>query len=303
MAILHFLNDTGKDGLPTALVLCGRMGTANMERARKKMDNSRACPLCRGVDLEVIRRREYESRSGRKESVTYMCRKCKAIFAAYDPENPPVDASKYTKQANICFDCENAMGGCSWSALDPVTGKPQFKPVPGWTATPAVLQAKNGSYQYKWDTYSITACPQFVPTPERKVPPDYISEPEKKPEPPKNQKVCPICGKKFIAKNKGTVYCCWDCRYQADLARKARYRAEMRGKPRRIRKPGAGVPVVCKDILTGSEMRWPSMVEAAEAIKGSQGRISAACNTGKPYRGALWRKEPKPKKGSVKNGK
>ena len=111
------------------------------------MTDTRTCPLCRGTDLEVIKRREYESRSGRKESVTYMCRKCKAIFAAHDPENPPVDASKYTKQANICFDCENATGGCSWSALDPVTGKPQFKPVPGWTATPAVLQAKNGSYQ------------------------------------------------------------------------------------------------------------------------------------------------------------
>ena len=248
------------------------------------MTDTRTCPLCRGTDLKVIRRREYESRSGRKESVTYMCQKCKAIFAAYDPENPPVDASKYTKQANICFDCENATGGCSWSALDPVTGKPQFKPVPGWTATPAVLQAKNGSYQYKWDTYSITACPQFVPTPERKVPSDYISEPEKKPEPPKNQKV-------------------WDCRYQADIARKARYRAEMRGKPKRIRKPGAGVPVVCKDILTGSEMRWPSMIEAAVAIHGSESRISAACSTGKPYRGAIWDKEPKPKKVSCKNGK
>ena len=268
------------------------------------MTDTRTCPLCRGTDLEVIKRREYESRSGRKESVTYMCQKCKAIFAAYDPENPPVDTSKYTKQANICFDCENATGGCSWSALDPVTGKPQFKPVPGWTATPAVLQAKNGSYQYKWDTYSITACPQFVPTPERKVPPDYISEPEKKPEKetelPKNQKVCPICGKKFIAKNKGTVYCCWDCRYQADLARKARYRAEMRGKPKQIRNPRAGVPVVCKDILTGSEMRWPSMVEAAAAIRGSESRISTACSTGRPYRGAIWDKEAREKKGSGK---
>lgn len=250
--------------------------------------------------MEVIRRREYESCSGKKESVTYMCRKCKTIFAAFEPETTDCDSSKFAKRGNICFDCENALGGCSWSALDPVTGKPQFKPVPGWTATPVVLQEKNGSYQYKWDTYSITACPQFVPTPERKVPPDYISVPEKKPEPPKNQKVCPICGKKFIAKTKGTVYCCWDCRYQADLARKNRYRAKMRGKPRRIRKPGAGVPVVCKDILTGAEMRWPSMIEAAEAIHGSESRISMACSTGKPYRGAIWDKEPKPKKGSGK---
>ena len=266
------------------------------------MTDTRTCPLCRGTDLEVIRRREYESRSGRKESVTCMCRKCKAIFAAYDPENPPVDASKYTKQANICFDCENYWK-CQWSAVNHETNKIRFDPIPGWTATPVVRYEKNGNHVYKTDTYSITACPQFVPTPERKVPPDYISVPEKKPEPPKNQKVCPICGKKFIAKTKGTVYCCWDCRYQADLARKNRYRAEMRGKPKRTRRPGAGTPVVCRDMLTGSEMRWPSITDAAEAIKGRQGRISAACNTGKPYRGALWRKEPKPKKVSCKNGK
>lgn len=253
--------------------------------------------------MEVIKRREYESESGKKESVTYMCRKCKTIFAAYEEQKPRSNNAKFAKRGNICFDCENALCGCSWSALDPVTGKPQFKPVPGWTAEPVVIQEKNGSYRYKWDTYCITACPQFVQTPERNVPPDYISEPEKKPEPPKNQKVCPICGKKFIARNKNTVYCCWDCRYQADLARKARYRAEMRGKPKQIRNPRAGVPVVCKDMLTGSEMRWPSITEAAEAIKGSQGRISAACNTGKPYRGALWRKEPRERKGSGKNGK
>lgn len=266
------------------------------------MDDSRACPLCRGVDLEVIKRREYESESGKNESVTYMCRKCKAIFAAYEPETPACNNEKFVNQTNICFDCENYWK-CPWSVVDPVTNKIRFEPIPGWAATPVVVYEKNGSHVYKRDGYCITDCPQFVRTPDRNVPPDYISEPEKKPEPPKNQKVCPICGKKFIARNKSTVYCCWDCRYQADLARKARYRAKMRGKPKRIRKPGAGVPVVCKDILTGAEMRWPSITEAAEAIKGSQGRISAACNTGKPYRGALWRKEPREKKGSGKNGK
>ena len=260
-----------------------------------EMPDTRTCPLCKGADLEVIRRREYESGSGRKESVTYMCRKCKTIFAAFEPENPPVDASKYTKRANICFDCENYWK-CPWSVVDLVTNKIRFEPVPGWTATPVVRYDKNGDHVYKTETYCITSCPQFVPTPERKVPRDYISAPA----PPKNQKVCPICGKKFIARNKSTVYCSWDCRYQADLTRKNRYRAKMRGKPKRIRKPRAGVPVVCKDILTGAEMRWPSMIEAAEAIHGGESRISMACSTGKPYRGAIWDKEPKPKKGSGK---
>lgn len=35
--------------------------------------------------------------------------------------------------ANICFDCANACGGCSWSELDAETGLPRFAPVPGWT--------------------------------------------------------------------------------------------------------------------------------------------------------------------------
>lgn len=266
------------------------------------MTDTRTCPLCRCTDLEVIKRREYESETGKKESVTYMCQKCKTIFAAFEPETPACNNEKFVNQTNICFDCENYWK-CPWSVVDPVTNKIRFEPIPGWAATPVVVYEKNGSHVYKRDGYCITDCPQFVRTPDRNVPPDYISEPEKKPEPPKNQKVCPICGKKFIAKNKGTVYCCWDCRYQADLARKARYRAEMRGKPRQIRKPGAGVPVVCKDILTGSEMRWPSMIEAAVAIHGSESRISTACSTGRPYRGAIWDKEPKPKKVSGKNGR
>lgn len=263
----------------------------------------RACPLCRGVVLKAVGRREYELKSGKGVSITFQCLTCSRKFAVFDEEKPTCDDSKFRKRANICFDCENALGGCSWSALDPVTGRPQFKPVPGWTAEPAVLDESHGGYTYKYETYRVTACPQFVPTPERKVPPDYISEPEKRQEPPKNQKVCPVCGKKFKARKKNSVYCSWDCRYKSNLAMKALYRANTRGKPKPSRRPGSGTPVVCKDMLTGSEMRWPSMVEAAAAISGSESRISKACNTGKPYRGAIWSKEPREKKGSGKNGK
>lgn len=49
---------------------------------------------------------------------------------------------------NICFKCQRACGGCSWSA--------DFEPVPGWTAEPALL---NGGIE----TYHITACPLFLP--------------------------------------------------------------------------------------------------------------------------------------------
>ena len=46
---------------------------------------------------------------------------------------------------NICFDCRRACGGCSWSAADPETGKPLFRPVPGWTAERSFLRLNRKS--------------------------------------------------------------------------------------------------------------------------------------------------------------
>ena len=71
-------------------------------------------------------------------------------------------------KANICFDCQKACGGCSWSEIDPNTGRPRFEPVPGWTAK-KVKQRVN-TYKVCWeDTYHITACPEFVPDEKRAV--------------------------------------------------------------------------------------------------------------------------------------
>lgn len=58
------------------------------------------------------------------------------------------------KTANICIDCANACGGCSWSR--------DFTPVPGWTAEKVTRRVKNGKYWYWGETYKITACPQFA---------------------------------------------------------------------------------------------------------------------------------------------
>jgi hypothetical protein len=68
------------------------------------------------------------------------------------------------KRANICIDCKKACGGCSWSAVDPKTGKIRFEPVPGWTAEAVLLKlGAYGSRKYErlTDTYHITACPEF----------------------------------------------------------------------------------------------------------------------------------------------
>lgn len=66
---------------------------------------------------------------------------------------------------NICFDCRRACGGCSWSAADPETGKPLFRPVPGWTAERSFLRLnrKSGGGYVFGKTWHITACPLFFP--------------------------------------------------------------------------------------------------------------------------------------------
>ena len=59
---------------------------------------------------------------------------------------------KNPNTANICFDCENAVCGCSWSR--------SFEPVPGWTAEKVIIEQvyRKGFLE----SYHITACPQFV---------------------------------------------------------------------------------------------------------------------------------------------
>lgn len=76
-------------------------------------------------------------------------------------------------RASICFDCQNACGGCSWSGLDPVTHMPRFEPVPGWTATPTCLKVSwachGRTYNKRIESYCITACPEFVPDDPKRV--------------------------------------------------------------------------------------------------------------------------------------
>lgn len=74
----------------------------------------------------------------------------------------PIASNHRAPQVNICFDCKKACGKCSWSGIDPVTRKPAYKPVPGWTAEKVMLNCgwSNGR-PYFGETYHITACPLF----------------------------------------------------------------------------------------------------------------------------------------------
>jgi len=70
----------------------------------------------------------------------------------YDPDQ---------SDSSICFDCANAVGGCSWSRRDEATGEIKFEPVPGWTAQ-EVCRYDDNRKQYT-KSWRITACPLFVP--------------------------------------------------------------------------------------------------------------------------------------------
>lgn len=59
-----------------------------------------------------------------------------------------------------CWTCENATGGCSWTAIDQKTGKVKFEPVPGWDATPTRRRLCGKTIM---ESYEIHDCPQYVP--------------------------------------------------------------------------------------------------------------------------------------------
>jgi hypothetical protein len=58
------------------------------------------------------------------------------------------------KVQNICWDCQKAVGGCSWSR--------DFTPVEGWDAENVPYQPwETQTVKYR-DTYIIRGCPEFL---------------------------------------------------------------------------------------------------------------------------------------------
>lgn len=53
----------------------------------------------------------------------------------------------------LCWDCENALGGCSWS------DHWKHEPVKGWTAVRRDLRIKEGG---EVESYRVIQCPEFV---------------------------------------------------------------------------------------------------------------------------------------------
>ena len=110
----------------------------------------------RGVSADVIIR-EREVRRIRREQIAEAAKHA-GIVTRESSNN----------RANICIDCQNACGGCSWTRCDTDRkGKPiMFQPVEGWTAEKIYRRDTNG---YVMETYAITACPEFIPDKPRKT--------------------------------------------------------------------------------------------------------------------------------------
>ena len=64
----------------------------------------------------------------------------------------------YQKHSQLCWLCEKACGGCSWSK--------DFTPIEGWKAIPTKISSytmlSNGRRKkYYMDSYEIHECPEF----------------------------------------------------------------------------------------------------------------------------------------------
>ena len=87
-----------------------------------------------------------------------MCKVCGKYFFTKSTNKPfcseeckKIDTQKRRDEnAQLCWRCKNACGGCSWSR--------SFIPVKGWTAEHFVVKDSEGDF----DSFKITKCPKFI---------------------------------------------------------------------------------------------------------------------------------------------
>lgn len=92
----------------------------------------RECPQCGKIFRTKVPNKKFCGKSCRSEAMSKL------------------ETTKNKGKGQLCWDCKNCTGYCSWSH--------DFTPVEGWTAKP-VKKREAGRII---ETYHITACPQFV---------------------------------------------------------------------------------------------------------------------------------------------
>ena len=116
----------------------------------KRKTYTKVCPVC-GVTFEAHHKaRIYCSRSCLKKM--YHKKHHKKNRGVGKPKKRTSSGYKKIKPDQLCWSCQNACGGCSWSK--------SFTPVKGWKATPTKIKvAPEMPY---CDSYLITACPEYI---------------------------------------------------------------------------------------------------------------------------------------------
>ena len=95
--------------------------------------------------------------NGCKSKMSYLYKKRKAnkiTQAEFDVMANSVNHGNLSRRVHketLCWDCQNAVVGCSWSSC--------FEPVPGWTAVPQNIRELGRITP----SYHVEACPEFVP--------------------------------------------------------------------------------------------------------------------------------------------
>jgi hypothetical protein len=73
-------------------------------------------------------------------------------YCSYECESADKRYTGHTQSKQICWTCQNACGGCSWSS--------ELKPVKGWKAKPTRIKCEFGRYR---KSYKIIFCPEYIP--------------------------------------------------------------------------------------------------------------------------------------------
>ena len=107
--------------------------------------------------------------------------------------------SNREQSRTLCWDCRNALWGCSWSK--------HFIPVEGWDATPHMLYA-NDKKHVGVQSYEVHDCPEYVPDPPREPVLPGPTPPVIQPPPVRDP--CVGCNNFGLCSNRG-----WTCKDKA----------------------------------------------------------------------------------------
>lgn len=107
--------------------------------------------------------------------------------------------SNREQSRTLCWDCRNALLGCSWSK--------HFIPVEGWDATPHMLYA-NDKKHVGVQSYEVHDCPEYVPDPPRE--PVLPGPTPLAIKPPPARDPCVGCNNFGLCSNRG-----WTCKDKA----------------------------------------------------------------------------------------